>query len=191
MYVASQLDGSWLLIVQGKLYAQSRENPDYVFRKLWGLITDRRNLRIALSRVAQNQGRRTAGVDGLTVRTVLEEGVEAFVEHVRAELKSGVYRPARLARANFRLSRPSPFPRVCVVVPASPQCARSIGAQEEGVHASAPDQAVHRSRSRRNDDRSSLLRRIDPYVRARRSAVLWLVHGSALHGRAHHPRHLL
>jgi hypothetical protein len=53
----------------------------------------------------QNQGRRRAGVDGLTMRTVLEEGVEAFVEHVRAELKAGVYRPSlrrRRAALNAR-----------------------------------------------------------------------------------------
>jgi hypothetical protein len=46
MYVAPQLDKSWLLSVQRKLYERSRTNPDYAFRKLWGLITDPRNLRI-------------------------------------------------------------------------------------------------------------------------------------------------
>ncbi len=114
MYVASQLDTSWLLNVQRKLYAQSRKNPDYVFRKLWGLITDLRNLRIALSRVAQNKGKRTAGVDGLTVRTVLEEGAEAFVEHVRAELRSGAYRP-------------SPVRRVLIPKPGQPTKHRPLG----------------------------------------------------------------
>ena len=98
MYVASQLDESWLLSVQRKLYAQSRENPGYVFRKLWGCITDPRNLRIALSRVAQNQGRRTAGVDGFTVKSVLDAGADAFVANVRAEMRSGAYRPSPVRR---------------------------------------------------------------------------------------------
>jgi hypothetical protein len=62
-YVASDSDRSWLLNEQRKLYARSQENPDYIIQKLWGLVTDRRNLRIALSRVARNKGRRTAGVD--------------------------------------------------------------------------------------------------------------------------------
>jgi hypothetical protein len=48
MNVAPQLDTSWLLSVQRKLYELSRTNPDYAFEKLWGLITDPRNLRIAV-----------------------------------------------------------------------------------------------------------------------------------------------
>src|SRR5579872_5334374 len=62
MYVASELDKSWLLDVQRKLHARSRTNPSYVFCKLWGLITDSRNLRIAVVRVARNRGSRTSGV---------------------------------------------------------------------------------------------------------------------------------
>jgi hypothetical protein len=41
---AAPLDESWLLNVQQKLYARSRNNPGYVFRKLWGFVTDARNL---------------------------------------------------------------------------------------------------------------------------------------------------
>ena len=52
MYVANQLDSSWLLNVQRTLFARSKDKLDYVFCKLWGLITDPRNLRIALVRVA-------------------------------------------------------------------------------------------------------------------------------------------
>lgn len=98
MYVASMLDKSWLQNEQGKLYGQSLKNPDYVFCKLWGLITDLRNLRTAVARVARNQGRRTAGVDGVTVRTALSQGVDAFVASIRAELRSGTYRPKSVRR---------------------------------------------------------------------------------------------
>jgi RNA-directed DNA polymerase len=79
MYVSSRLEWSWLQSVQRTLYSRSENNPDYVFRKLWGLITDPRNLRLALARVARNRGRRTAGVDGITVRTILRDGVDAFI----------------------------------------------------------------------------------------------------------------
>ena len=75
MYVVPRSDEDWLLNEQRKLYARSMENPDYVFCKLWGLITDHRNVRIAVARVARNRGHRTAGVDGLTVRKVLRNGV--------------------------------------------------------------------------------------------------------------------
>ncbi len=65
MYVATQLDTSWLQVEQRRLYERSRDNPAYVFQKLWGFVTDPRNLRVAIARVAHNKGARTAGVDGL------------------------------------------------------------------------------------------------------------------------------
>ena len=44
MYVATAADRQWLLSEQRKLYLRSWENPGYVFEKLWGLVTDSRNL---------------------------------------------------------------------------------------------------------------------------------------------------
>jgi len=87
MYVASQLDGSWLLIVQGKLYAQSRENPDYVFRKLLGSDhrppqpTDRPVARCPESGAAHGGSRRAHGEDrpgrrGRGVRRARARGAE-------------------------------------------------------------------------------------------------------------------
>lgn len=99
MYVAPRTDWSWLLIEQKKLYRRSWEIPEYVFRKLWGLVTDLRNLRVSLARIARNKGRRTAGVDGVTVRKVLsEEGAEQYLVSLRAELRSGTYRPSPVRR---------------------------------------------------------------------------------------------
>jgi group II intron reverse transcriptase/maturase len=115
MYVASELDKSWLLNEQRRLHKRSQQEPDYVFRKLWGLITDLRNLRVALARVAHNRGRRTAGVDGLTVRTVLEKGgADAFVEGIRAQMRAGAYRP-------------SPVRRVLIPKPGQPGRFRPLG----------------------------------------------------------------
>jgi RNA-directed DNA polymerase len=98
MYVATASDRTWLLNEQRKLYKRSRESSGYVFRKLWGLITDPRNLRIAAARVARNRGRRTAGVDGVTVRKALSNGIDMLVESTRSELRSGSYRPAAVRR---------------------------------------------------------------------------------------------
>lgn len=98
MYVASNSDKEWLLSVQRKLYTRSWKTPDYVFRKLWGFVTDLRNLRCSFERIARNKGRRTAGIDGVTVGMVLGEGVDAFVEGLRAELRSGEYRPSPAKR---------------------------------------------------------------------------------------------
>jgi RNA-directed DNA polymerase len=98
MYVANQLDTSWLQVEQRRLYERSRNNPAYVFCKLWGFVTDPRNLRVAAARVASNKGTRTAGVDGFTVRGALGQGVEAFVHDLRSELRAGVYRPSPVRR---------------------------------------------------------------------------------------------
>jgi len=93
--VASGDDRLWLLNAQRKLHARSRENLDYEFRKLWGLVTDPRNLRVALARVNRNRGRRSPGVDRVTIRSVLAQGVEPFL---REELRTGTYRPSPVRR---------------------------------------------------------------------------------------------
>jgi RNA-directed DNA polymerase len=98
MYVANQLTSSWLLNVQRTLFARSKDNLDYVFCKLWGLVVDLRNLQIALARVAGNRGHRTAGVDGVTVRMIARDGIEGFLEGVRSELRSGDYLPSPVRR---------------------------------------------------------------------------------------------
>jgi retron-type reverse transcriptase len=97
MYVAPRPDWDWLRIAQRTLYTRSEKDAAYVFRKLWGLVTDPRNLRTALTRVASNRGRRTAGVDGITVAR-LSNRTEAFIAELRAELRSGAYRPSPVRR---------------------------------------------------------------------------------------------
>jgi group II intron reverse transcriptase/maturase len=110
MYVAPHSDKEWLLDVQRKLYARSWENPDYVFRKLWGFVSDPRNLRCSLMRIAHNQGRRTAGVDGVTVRMVLAAGVDTFIDGLRVELRSGEYRPSPARRVLIpKAGKPNEF----------------------------------------------------------------------------------
>jgi len=98
MYVVTKDDRLWLLNAQRKLHAQSRQHPDYVFEKLWGLVTDPRNLRIAFARVHRNRGRRTAGIDRVTVRQVLRSGAEPFLQQVREDLRAGVFRPSPVRR---------------------------------------------------------------------------------------------
>lgn len=46
MYVAPRPDWDWLRGEQRKLYTR-REQVDHVFRKIWGLIIDLHNLRMA------------------------------------------------------------------------------------------------------------------------------------------------
>ncbi len=97
--MASSPDRAWLLSVQRKLYERSNGDTTYIFRELWGLVTDPRNLRVALARVARNKGRRTPGVDGRTVWKVLSrEGADAFLAGIRAALRKGMYVPSPARR---------------------------------------------------------------------------------------------
>ena len=94
LYVASARDESWLQNMQRTLFQQRQKQPDYVFAKLWGLITDPHNLRIAFARVAANRGRRTAGIDGQTVRNVIDwVGRTTFLAKLREDLSPGEYPP--------------------------------------------------------------------------------------------------
>ena len=98
MYVASDADRHWLRNEQRKLYLRSWKEPDYVFRKLWGLVTDLRNLRCAFARVARNRGRRTPGVDKVTVRKVVAGDVDQYLDELRALLRSRTFRPSPVRR---------------------------------------------------------------------------------------------
>jgi group II intron reverse transcriptase/maturase len=101
MYVAPRSDLDWLRSEQRKLYTRSEKDLDYVFRKLWGLVTDPRNLRSAFARVARNKGARTSGVDGMTVGKVLSHGGDVFLSELRGELRSGQYRPSPVRRVQI------------------------------------------------------------------------------------------
>jgi retron-type reverse transcriptase len=109
MYVAPRPDWDWLRSEQRKLYTRSEQQVDYVFCKLWGLVTDPRNLRMALARVAGNRGRQAAGVDGVTVRKVAKRA-EAFITTLRTDLRSGAYRPSPVRRVLIpKIAAPGKF----------------------------------------------------------------------------------
>lgn len=98
MYTASAGDRLWLQSVQRKLYARSRDTPGYRFDELWGLVTDPRNLRIAFSRVQRNRGARSAGVDRITVRKVVQQGTDEYLVAIREELRGGSFHPSPVRR---------------------------------------------------------------------------------------------
>ena len=95
MDLDDQADKAWLLSVQRKLYQWSRTHPEESFRNLWNWITDLRSLRCAWRKIATNQGRRTAGIDGVTVAGInVEMGSELFLEQLQSDLRKGRYRPS-------------------------------------------------------------------------------------------------
>lgn len=113
-----QTDEAWVLGVQRKLYQWSKANPEDAWRDMWGWVTDLRVLRHAWQRVASNRGRRTAGIDGMTMGRLRNGiGEQRFLEGLQAELRSGAYRPSPARRKLIPKAgkpgqfRPLAFPR--------------------------------------------------------------------------------
>ena len=94
-----QVDKTWLLDIQRKLYVLSRSHPDEAWGDMWNWITDPRNLRLAWRRVVSNRGKRSPGMDGLTVRRIEQRiGVERFLAGLREKLRNGSFRPSPVRR---------------------------------------------------------------------------------------------
>ena len=84
-----------ILDMRRKLYRWSHEEPSKVFHDVFNLVCDRRTLALAWQWLCRNSGSRTPGTDGLTRRKIEERpgGAAQYIEDVRAELRSGTYRP--------------------------------------------------------------------------------------------------
>lgn len=99
MDLVFQSDEDWLLNIQRKLYQWSKGNPDSSYGDLWNWITDPRNIKLAFRRVASNKGKNTPGVDGVTVRRIVEEiGVEEFLTGIRNLIREHKYEPSPARR---------------------------------------------------------------------------------------------
>lgn len=69
------------------------------FGDLFNLVCHPDYLLVAWDHVAHNKGARTSGIDGVTVRQIIEDGeVGAFLEGIARSLKDGRYRPAPVRR---------------------------------------------------------------------------------------------
>lgn len=111
-----QADAAWVLGVQRKLYQWSKAHPKDAWRDMWGWVTDLRVLPHAWRRVASNRGRRTAGIDGMTVGRIRNgTGEQRFLEGLQAELRSGAYQPGPVRRKLIpKAGRPGQF---CLGIP--------------------------------------------------------------------------
>src|SRR5437773_11244499 len=88
--------GSWSRVsgMQAKLHRWAAADPGRRFDDLFNLVHHPATLLLAFARVAGNLGARTAGVDGLTVADVDQYfGVPGFLDDLRAQLKTGTFRP--------------------------------------------------------------------------------------------------
>jgi len=88
--------GSWSRVseMQAKLHRWAAADRSRRFGDLFNFVHDPATLIVAFDRVAGNTGARTPGVDGLTVASVEEHiGVPGFLDDLRAQLKTGMFRP--------------------------------------------------------------------------------------------------
>jgi len=88
--------GSWSRVagMQAKLHCWAVADPGRRFDDLFNFVHDPATLIVAFDRVAGNRGANTPGVDGMTVALVGERtGVPGFLDDLRAQLKSGTFRP--------------------------------------------------------------------------------------------------
>jgi len=93
--VSGEVNTSFVLDMQRKLYRWSSEDPDKVFADLFNLVCDRRTLDEAWRRLARNSGSRTPGTDGMTRRVVEQRpsGAAGLLDEIREALRSGTYYP--------------------------------------------------------------------------------------------------
>jgi RNA-directed DNA polymerase len=97
--------------MQTKLHRWAGEDSSRRFGDLFNLVYDPAFLVHAWERVSNNRGARTPGVDKVTVAMVETwVGVEAFLDTIRASLKSGEFRPVdvrqvMIPKANGRLRK--------------------------------------------------------------------------------------
>jgi RNA-directed DNA polymerase len=82
-----------VLHVQCKLHEWASQDAERRFCDLWNLVCDPATLLVAWSRVSQNRGSRTAGVDAVTRQHVEQYGVQQFLTELRGELKADAFRP--------------------------------------------------------------------------------------------------
>jgi RNA-directed DNA polymerase len=84
-----------VLGIQTKLHSWAKADAGRRFDDLFNLVADPAFLVAAWTRVRENTGSRTAGIDGRTARSIAESagGVEGFLEGLRARLKARTFRP--------------------------------------------------------------------------------------------------
>src|SRR2546421_11987267 len=80
--------------MQAKLHRWAVRDPGRRFDDLYNLVCDPAFLVVAWDRVRRNKGARTAGVDGVSPRSIVADGdVAGFLAETRAQLKSRVFSP--------------------------------------------------------------------------------------------------
>ena len=89
-------DAERLQTFQGKLYQKAKQEKKYKFYVLYDKMFVPYILRESWKRVKHNAG--SSGVDGMTIKNVVQYGVEKFLTELGEELRSQSYRPKAVRR---------------------------------------------------------------------------------------------
>lgn len=90
------LTSKWLGVLQGKLHAKAKTEPNYRFYSLWDKIIHMETLVEAYRCCRRNKG--SEGVDGETFQDIEKQGVERWIGNLREDLQNGIYIPQALLR---------------------------------------------------------------------------------------------
>src|SRR6266540_4169228 len=82
--------------LQRRLWAVAKRQPGRRFHALYDRVCRGDVLREAWKRVKRNRG--AAGVDGETLASIEQDGVDGFLRTIAADLRAGRYRPAAVRR---------------------------------------------------------------------------------------------
>ena len=82
--------------LQRRLWAVAKRQPERRFHALYDRVCRGDVLREAWKRVRRNRG--AGGVDGVTLASIEQDGVESFLRAIAADLRAGKYRPAAVRR---------------------------------------------------------------------------------------------
>jgi RNA-directed DNA polymerase len=82
--------------LQRRLWSVAKRQPERRFHALYDRVCRGDVLREAWKRVKRNRG--AAGVDGVTLASIEQDGVDRFLRTIATDLRAGTYRPAAVRR---------------------------------------------------------------------------------------------
>jgi RNA-directed DNA polymerase len=85
--------------LQRKLYLAAKRSSNRRFHQLYDKVWRRDFLELGWREIERNRG--AAGVDGITIDDIKEQGVAAFLDDLQQQLRDGTYRPLPVRRVEI------------------------------------------------------------------------------------------
>ena len=83
--------------MQKKLSQKAEKEPEHQFENLYGMLCNERWLRVAAHTTLQNRGSVTAGIDGMTKSSFLED-FDGNINRLKEALKAKTFEPTPVKR---------------------------------------------------------------------------------------------